>query len=109
MIELTPAAAKEIKRMQISRQKPESYFRIAIAHGGCSGLYYSMDLCETPHTTDNVYQSEGIALLIEDNSLTCLENLRIDYADDLMGGGFRFHNPHTQTTCRCGLSFAKKS
>ncbi len=105
MIELTSAAVKEIKRMQISRQMPESYFRLAIALGGCSGRYYSLDLCDTPQATETVYQVAGINLLIDDNSRTYLENLRIDYADDLMGGGFRFQNPNAHGTCRCGLSF----
>ncbi|MEA5537245.1 iron-sulfur cluster assembly accessory protein [Crocosphaera sp. XPORK-15E] len=108
MIELTPAAVKEIKRIQKSRQQPESYFRLAIAQGGCSGLYYALELCETVPNGEQPYDLEGVSLIIESKSLPYLENLRLDYAEDLMGGGFRFHNPNAQATCRCGLSFTEK-
>jgi Fe-S cluster assembly iron-binding protein IscA len=29
----------------------------------------------------------------------------LDYSEDLMGGGFRFHNPNAIETCGCGNSF----
>lgn len=105
MIELTPEAIKEIKRMQASRQQLNSYLRLAVKQGGCSGLYYDMDLDETRQNDEQIYQIEDISLLIDEQSLGYFKKLRLDYADDLMGGGFRFHNPNAQTTCRCGLSF----
>lgn len=107
MIELTPAAIKEIKRMQSSRQKPDSYFRLGVKKGGCSGLYYNLELCDTKLESDRLYQLNGIALVIDEPSLPHCEQLRLDYAEDLMGGGFRFQNPQITNPCSCGLSFAK--
>ena len=105
MIELTPAAIKEIKRMQNSRQQPDSYFRLAVNPGGCDGLYYTFDLCYTKENSDRLHTIEDISLLIDEQSLNYLSDLRLDYAEDLMGGGFRFHNSLITTSCRCGLSF----
>jgi iron-sulfur cluster assembly protein len=62
-------------------------------------------LSETRQDSDYLYQIEGISVLIDKSSLPYLEELRLDYAEDLMGGGFRFSNPQVATTCSCGLSF----
>ncbi|HAC63197.1 MAG TPA: iron-sulfur cluster assembly accessory protein [Cyanothece sp. UBA12306] len=106
MLEFTAAAVKEIKRMQSSRQKTDSYFRLSVKQGGCSGLCYTFELCEAPLENDRHYQIRGIAVLIDQSNLPYLKQLRLDYAEDLMGGGFRFHNPQISTPCSCGLSFA---
>ena len=106
MIELTPAAIKEIKRMQRSRQQPNSYFRLEVKPGGCDGLYYTFDLSETKENGDRLHIIEDISLLINEESVNYLSDLRLDYAEDLMGGGFRFDNKLITTACRCGLSFA---
>ncbi|EAZ90567.1 HesB/IscA family protein [Crocosphaera chwakensis] len=108
MVELTSAAIKEIKRMQNSRQKPNSYFRLGVKPGGCGGLYYTFDLSENKESSDHLHTIEDISLLIDEQSLNYLSDLRLDYAEDLMGGGFRFHNPLITTSCRCGLSFTIK-
>jgi iron-sulfur cluster assembly accessory protein len=108
MIELTPAAIKEIKRIQTSRQQPDSYFRLGVIEGGCSGLCYVLELCKTPQESDHVYPLDQITLVIDSKSLGYLEQLRVDYAEDLMGGGFRFTNPNAQSSCSCGASFAHK-
>ncbi len=105
MMEITPAAVKEVQRMQSSRQKLNTYFRLRVKEGGCSGLYYVFELSETQQDGDHLHQLEGINVLIDQASLPYLEALRLDYAEDLMGGGFRFSNPQVATTCSCGLSF----
>lgn len=105
MIELTPAAVKEIKRLQKSRQQLDTYFRIGIKTGGCSGLYYKLELSQQPGNNDRFYESQDITILIDEASDNYLQNLKVDYAEDLMGGGFRFHNSKASATCGCGLSF----
>lgn len=107
MIHLSLAAANEIKRLKASRQKPDSYFRLGVEPGGCSGLYYILDLCEMPLTGDRVCESQGIAIVINEQSVPYLQDLRLDFAEDLMGGSFRFQNPNATATCGCALSFAR--
>jgi iron-sulfur cluster assembly protein len=105
MIHLTPAAANEIRRLQQSRQQNNSSFRLGIQAGGCSGLYYTLELTEKTQPSDRHYESQGIPILIDENSAPYLEELKLDYAEDLMGGGFRFSNPQASNGCSCGLSF----
>lgn len=105
MIALSQAAANEIRRLQHSRALPDSYFRVGVKPGGCSGLYYVLELCEQPQTDDRIYISQGIKIIIAPENEGYLQELKLDYAEDLMGGGFRFFNAQATENCGCGLSF----
>jgi iron-sulfur cluster assembly accessory protein len=106
MIELTPAALSEIKRMQQSRNQPQSAFRLGVAQGGCAGYHYTFALCDRKTDNDQQTKIDDLSILIDIASQPYLNNLRLDYAEDLMGGGFRFQNPTVSSPCNCGLSFA---
>lgn len=105
MIQLTPTAAQEIKRLQQSRGQPHSYFRLGVEPGGCAGWYYTLDFIHDFADTDLEFESEGITIAISETAIKLVQNLRVDYAEDLMGGGFRFSNPNADKTCSCSLSF----
>lgn len=109
MIDLSLAAANEIRRLQHSRCLSDSYFRVSVKSGGCSGLYYVLELSEKPQQSDRIYASLGINIIIDPESNYYLTNLKLDYAEDLMGGGFRFYNPQATESCGCGLSFTVNS
>jgi len=47
-------------------------------------------------------------VVIDDQSLDYINGLMLDYSEDLMGGGFRFHNPNAKHSCGCGNSFSVK-
>ncbi len=106
MISLSQTAANEIKRLQKSRKQSESYFRLGVKSGGCSGFFYIFDLTEIALNNDHLTESEGIKIVVDQTSFPYLENLKLDYAEDLMGGGFRFSNARATNACSCGLSFA---
>ena len=114
MIHFSEAAANEIKRLQSSRQKPDSKFRLGVKNGGCSGLFYTLELSEgeTPQSSndsDRYFESNGISVVIDALSYKYLKGLKLDYSEDLMGGSFRFHNPNAFATCGCGQSFSVDS
>lgn len=108
-IDITQAAAKEIKRIQSSRQKPDSQFRLRVKTGGCSGFLYCLDLDEVSQQDDRVCESNGISILIDEASYPLIKGLKLDYSEDLMGGGFRFQNPQASAICGCGQSFQIRS
>lgn len=105
MIELSKAAAEEIKRLQFKRKNSERRLRIGVQKGGCADLYYILDFDEAIHPGDRVYDREGISVVVDEQSLNAIADLTLDYSEDLMGGGFRFHNPQAVETCGCGNSF----
>lgn len=106
MIQISEAAQQEIKRMQKTREKEDSYLRLGVEEGGCSGLYYTLNWEEEIKSTDRVYPQNDFSVIIDEKSLPYLHQLALDYTEDLMGGGFRFKNPQAMNPCSCGLSFA---
>jgi iron-sulfur cluster assembly accessory protein len=104
-IQISKAASTEIKRMQTVRQKPDGKFRIGIESGGCESWYYTIDLTDTIAENEQVYEVSGISVAVNIQHLQFLQGLKLDYSEDLMGGGFRFHNPQASKVCGCGNSF----
>ena len=117
MLQISSSAAKEIKRIQQNRQQPDALVKLAIISGGCSGLFYKLRIENfTKNSKDDLENNDDISLEINDlhvlvdrESWQYVENLKIDYAEDLMGGGFRFNNPQVKEVCGCGMSFSKRS
>jgi iron-sulfur cluster assembly protein len=117
MIQLSHAAANEIGRLK-SKQPSNVLFRLAVKPGACSGLYYDMSFeeaiqsdegVERSPAAEHVFNSQGIQVVIDAQSLKYLQGLTLDYSEDLMGGGFRFYNPLATATCGCGNSFSTKT
>ena len=122
MIEISQAAIAEIVRMQTVRDQNTSKFQIGFASGGCNDFYYTIDLVDgisdrvgvgdslplgTASLKENrVYQINAISVSIDLQQLAYLDNLKLDYSEDLMGGGFRFQNPLATSVCGCGNSFS---
>jgi iron-sulfur cluster assembly protein len=105
MIHLSQAAVSEIGRIK-SRQQPNALFRLAVKPGGCSGFFYDMSFDKAIKVGDQLFNLDEIQVVIDATSLNYLNGLRVDYSEDLMGGGFRFHNPQAIVTCGCGNSFS---
>jgi len=105
MIDLSPAAISEIERLK-SKQPHDTLFRLTVKAGGCSGWFYDLSFDTRTKVGDQVFHVHGIQAVIDAESLNYIQGLRVDYSEDLMGGGFRFHNPQSITTCSCGNSFA---
>ena len=111
MVEISPSAILEIERIRANKH-PDSCLRLSVRKGGCSGLVYDLKLEEpesvsenTASKSDRLIEIAGITLKIDAESWKCSEHLKLDYSEDLMGGGFRFNNPQTTNSCGCGISF----
>ena len=107
MVEISSTAVAEIERIKRNRAISDSFLRLRIKSGGCSGLFYDLELEDTPETSnDRIIEVQGIKLIVDAQSWQYIEHLKLDYSEDLMGGGFRFYNPRIKNTCGCGISFA---
>lgn len=105
-IHLSQAAIDEINRIKSKHSNPQASFRLEAQSGGCSGFYYVLRLDETAKPEDVSTNFAGIEVLVDLKSLQYLNGLSLDYSEDLMGGGFRFHNPNATSNCGCGNSFS---
>jgi iron-sulfur cluster assembly accessory protein len=104
-LELTPAAAARVQRLLEERQLPDHALRVFISGGGCSGLQYGMALEGQPRENDLRFAYSGVNVVVDPVSMEYLVGARIDYVDDLMGGGFKIDNPNAVASCGCGHSF----
>ena len=105
-IQLSKAAVEEVQRLQGQQKRLGHRFRLAVQSGGCSGLIYSLQFDDAVQAEDAVYDCGGLNVVVDPDSLQYLEGLTLDYSADLMGGGFRFHNPNAASHCGCGNSFS---
>jgi iron-sulfur cluster assembly accessory protein len=106
MIHLSQAAIGEVQRIQSKSANSDALFRLGIASGGCADFYYRLTLDTTAAPDDRVLNCDGIQVVIDAQSWKYLDGLNLDYSEDLMGGGFRFHNPNAVSHCGCGNSFS---
>jgi iron-sulfur cluster assembly accessory protein len=107
MIHLTRSAIAEISRLMSSRSRSKQAFcRLQIQEGGCANFYYSLGSDETVAAHDETLEIQGIPFVLDTKTYNHTTDLTIDYSEDLMGGGFRFHNPNAVKTCGCGNSFS---
>ncbi|XWK86544.1 MAG: iron-sulfur cluster assembly accessory protein [Phormidium sp.] len=106
MINLSKAAVSEVKRLMAKQKQPNSLFRLGVQPGGCAGIYYTLEIDRAINSQDQVYDCQGIQIVVEESNLKYINGLTLDYTEDLMGGGFRFHNPNASSSCGCGNSFS---
>lgn len=108
MINITPKAAGEIKRIQTSDPTASSgMLRVMVVGGGCSGMSYKLGFDNQPQAAnDKVFEFEGIKLIVDAKSYLYLSGTTLDFTDGLNGTGFVFSNPNAKRTCGCGSSFS---
>lgn len=104
-ISITPAAATKLQSLLDEQGQAESGLRVFVSGGGCSGMQYGMAIENEVRDMDEVFESEGIKLIVDPNSLMYLAGSEVDYVDNMMGGGFAINNPNAISTCGCGHSF----
>lgn len=106
MIQLSPAAVSEVKRLRLKQVSSNTgRLRLRIDESGCSGLSYQMEFETESSPADHVIQSDDLDIVVDPQSLKYIEGLIIDYTEDLMGGSFCFQNPQASEVCNCGTSF----
>ena len=108
-ITVTEKAASEVKRILGEQQGlPEKvYLRMRVVGGGCSGFQHKLDLDPTVNAKlDEVFEFHGIPVVVDKRSLMYLENVTVDFHDDLNRRGFSINNASAKSTCGCGSSFS---
>lgn len=102
---LTKKAIEMAKKALVKRGTPESSLRLGVRGGGCSGVSYAMEFSDRVRRRDNVYDFDGLQVLVDPKSLVYLRGAVLDYEVKLMQHGFQFKNPNEKSSCGCGESF----
>jgi iron-sulfur cluster assembly accessory protein len=107
MIHVTETAAEKITSLLLEENKTGAGLRVFVQGGGCSGFQYGLmiDEGEGDPGSDQVFEVNGVRLLVDPISIRYLRGAEVDFVDNQMGGGFTIKNPNARSTCGCGSSF----
>lgn len=105
-IELTKAAASHVVNELNKRGRGEG-LRVGTKKSGCTGFAYVVDYADQIGEADLVYQSHGVKVVVDEQSLANLDGMVIDFVrTNLLNQGFEFRNPNVKDMCGCGESFS---
>jgi iron-sulfur cluster assembly protein len=104
-ISVTPAAAERVRGFLAKRGKGEG-LRLGVRTSGCSGMAYVIEYADKIEADDEVYESNGVRIIVDKKSLVYVDGTEIDFAREGLNEGFKFNNPNVKSACGCGESFA---
>lgn len=105
-ITITAAAASAVRDI-LSERKLDGYaLRVYVAGGGCCGVQFGMALDNTTRENDMAFETGGVKVLVDDQSIHYLQGAKIDFVNDpVRGAGFLVDSPSAQRdggSCACG-------
>ena len=103
-ITVTESAAQHVKKFLANRGKGAG-LRLGVKTTGCSGMAYVLEFADVVEDTDQVFESNGVKVIIDPKSLVYLDGTELDFAKEGLNEGFKFNNPNVKDTCGCGESF----
>jgi iron-sulfur cluster assembly protein len=105
-IQLTESAARHVQKMMNGR--PESIgLRLGTRKSGCTGFAYEVDYAEEVTEDDQVFESHGVKVVVDSDSLPMLDGMTVDFVkSNILNEGFDFINPNIKDMCGCGESFS---
>ena len=107
MLFVSDKAKEKIEQIMHEQQlDANSFVRVSVLGGGCSGLSYKMDFDNKLNPDDQEFSDKGIKLVTDLRSFLYVCNTTLEFTDGLNGKGFHFQNPNATRTCACGESFA---
>ena len=105
-VQLTEAAAQHVAR-EIDKRGEGVGLRVGTKKSGCTGFAYVVDYADEIGDQDQVYESHGVKVVVDADSLAQLDGMVIDFVKtNLLNEGFEFRNPNIKDMCGCGESFS---
>ena len=106
MITVTENAKVHAINLIKEENRPENTFiRVGVDGGGCSGLTYKLEFDNQLKEGDQQFEDKGIKIVVDRKSFLYLVGTELEYTGGLNGKGFVFNNPNASRTCGCGESF----
>lgn len=104
---ISESAAKQVKLQLEKRGTPNSYLRLGVKGGGCSGLTYVIQFeDDAPTDKDIVFEEHNVKIITDKKSILHLDGTILDWEESLIRRGFIFNNPLEKNKCGCGISFS---
>jgi iron-sulfur cluster assembly accessory protein len=107
MLSLSEKAISKVTEIMGQQDPKPNALRISVVGGGCSGFQYSMAFENEQMPLDKVYKFDGdLRVVVDQASMLYLDNVNVDFVENMEGAGFKFDNPNVKSTCGCGSSFS---
>jgi iron-sulfur cluster assembly protein len=106
MLKVSDSAKNRLEHLLNQEKEEKNYVRVGVESGGCSGLSYKLEFENIRHDDDELFEDNGISVLINKKSVLYLAGTILEFSDGLNGKGFVFNNPNANRTCGCGESFS---
>jgi iron-sulfur cluster assembly protein len=106
LLDITPRAAEKALALASRKGLEQSYLRLRVVAGGCSGFSYKLTFDRAPREGDTVLEAYGLSVLVDQRSAPILAGCTLEFSDAMLGGGFKVENPRATHTCACGQSFS---
>jgi iron-sulfur cluster assembly protein len=107
MITVSEDAKQHALELIKADNKPaDTFIRVGVEGGGCSGLSYKLEFDNVLKEGDQVFEDKGIKIAVDRKSFLYLVGTELQYTGGLNGKGFVFSNPNASRTCGCGESFS---
>lgn len=103
-VTMTPSAAERVRTFLANRGKGLG-LRLGIKTTGCSGLAYVLEFVDDVNPDDELFELEGVNIIIDQKSLVYLAGTELDFVKEGLNEGFKFTNPNAKGECGCGESF----
>ncbi len=103
-ITLSQRAAQRVKQFLEQRGKGIG-LRLGVKTTGCSGLGYLLEFVDQLKDDDQIFETQGIKVIVNEKSLVYLQGMALDFVKEGLNEGFKFDNPNTKGSCGCGESF----
>ena len=103
MITMTSSAASEVKRIREAQHLgADTFLRIGIMGGGCSGMQYSLNFDTAfDRMSDTKYDFDGVVLATAKKFEPHFDGTEIDFVDGPGGSGFAIDNPNFPKGAGC--------
>ena len=106
MIIVTDRARDRAVHLMKEEGSVNSFIRVGVDSGGCSGLMYKLDFDNEVKENDKEFSNNGVTVVVDKKSFLYLVGTTLDFSGGLNGKGFTFTNPNADRTCGCGESFS---
>ncbi len=103
-VTLTESAAKQV-RSYLDKDEAKLALRFGVRTSGCSGFAYVVELTDSIDEDDQVFETKGIKVVVDVDSLPLVSGTQIDYTRGNLSEAFVFDNPNVTASCGCGESF----
>ena len=100
---VTPTAVDEVRRAKTAQNLGnETFLRISILGGGCSGMQYALTFDSTfDAAVDTKYDFDDVTLVTQKKFDPHFDGTEIDYVDASTGRGFVIENPNFPKFAGC--------